>query len=338
MKHRERQKRPMAYRLLVVPGDNEALRALEGQLGSDVKVLVLSNANDALWEVRNDPPEAIISDVDLPGMSGLDLAEILPNFGVPTKVVLWSREPDPQAQQQATSHGVHHFLSGPISQAELHNIVYDVLRHAESSSTATPADHLDNLVPETTTEVPVAPSKPVPELDNKPVASNESVSIEDKASVQEPVESKPSSSPQSSRKSGRRSTGPLVLTADNITPVRNRMSELLDDVGAQCILLTDRAGMVLTEVGKTAELPTIILLPLLSTSFSTAGQISQVLQETESSALYMQEGSHYDLYCFDVLQRYMLVLIFDKAASATKIGTVWVYAKRAIRNMQDMLA
>jgi hypothetical protein len=34
----------------------------------------------------------------------------------------------------------------------------------------------------------------------------------------------------------------------------------------------------------------------------------------------------------------MLVLIFDNAASATKIGTVWVYAKRAIREMQEMLA
>ncbi|NOK62100.1 MAG: response regulator [Chloroflexi bacterium AL-W] len=329
----------MAYRLLVVPGDNEALRALEEQLGSDVEVLVLNNANDALWEVRNDPPEAIISDVDLPGMSGLDLAEILPNFGVPTKVVLWSREPDPQTQQQATIHGVHHFLSGPISQTDLRNIVYDVLREAQTPSLSASSDHLNDVVSAPTTEVPAPPPTLTPELDRNPTVSNEAVPSEDKTNTRGTPDSKTPWPPQPTRKStGRRSTGSIVLTADNITPIRNRMSELLDDVGAQCILLTDRAGMVLTEVGKTAELPTIILLPLLSTSFSTAGQISQVLQETESSALYMQEGSHYDLYCFDVLQRYMLVLIFDKVASATKIGTVWVYAKRAIRNMQDMLA
>src|SRR5919202_6086517 len=103
----ERRRAAMAYRLLIIPGDNEALRALQGQLAGDVEVQVLDSANDALWEVRNSPPEVIVADVQLPGMSGLDLAEILPNFGVPTKVVLWSRAPNRQAAEQAASHGVH---------------------------------------------------------------------------------------------------------------------------------------------------------------------------------------------------------------------------------------
>ena len=63
-----------------------------------------------------------------------------------------------------------------------------------------------------------------------------------------------------------------------------------------------------------------------------------MLREKESTALYMHEGSHYDLYCFDVLQRFMLVIVFDKVASAAKIGSVWVYAKRAIRDIQEFLA
>jgi hypothetical protein len=96
--------------------------------------------------------------------------------------------------------------------------------------------------------------------------------------------------------------------------------------------------MVLTEVGITSGLPTMILLPLLSTSFSTAGQISQMLREEDSTALYMHEGNRYDLYCFDILQSYMLVIVFDKGGAATaKIGSVWVYAKRAIRDMQELL-
>ena len=129
----------------------------------------------------------------------------------------------------------------------------------------------------------------------------------------------------------------MVLTADNLTPIRSRMDELSQHVGSQCILLTNRAGMVLTEVGTSTSLPTLILLPMLSTSFSTASQIAQVLRETDSTALYMHEGGHYDLYCFDVLQRFMLVIVFDKAASTAKIGSVWVYAKRAIRDIQEFL-
>src|SRR5262245_51068528 len=120
----------MAYRLLIIPGDNADLRALSGQLAEDVEVQVLDSANDALWEVRNSPPEAIVADVELPGMSGLDLAEILPNFGVPTRVVLWSRAPDHKAAEQAASHGVHTFLSGPLSSSQLHDAVYQALGRA----------------------------------------------------------------------------------------------------------------------------------------------------------------------------------------------------------------
>lgn len=140
------------------------------------------------------------------------------------------------------------------------------------------------------------------------------------------------------RPSRRRPEGPFVLTAEHVQPIKSRMNELLQEVGAECIILTDRNGMVLSEVGSSGGIPTMILLPMLSTSFSAAGQISQMLREPESNALYVQEGQYYDLYCFDLLQSFMLVLIFDKRMSRSKIGTVWVYAKRAIRDIQEHLA
>jgi DNA-binding NarL/FixJ family response regulator len=347
----------MAYRLLVIPGENDVLRALEGQLAGDVVVQVLDSANDALWEVRNAPPEAIVADVQLPGMSGLDLAEILPNFGVTTKVVLWSRQPDQQAAQQAADHGVYRFLSGPLSADELHSALYEALRSgmAESQPATPPAGEF-NADPPPATVPPAEPERPTTPLAAEPLSAPEPAKpapIADRPSRREraaaaaanlsprpTAEAKPAPPPPPppTRPTPRRRDGPLILTADNLTPIRSRLEALWQDVGAQCILLADRAGMVLTEVGITAGLPTMILLPLLSTSFSTAGQIAQMLREEESASLFMHEGAHYDLYCFDVLQRFMLVIVFDKAASAAKIGSVWVYAKRAIRDIQEVLA
>jgi hypothetical protein len=43
------------------------------------------------------------------------------------------------------------------------------------------------------------------------------------------------------------------------------------------------------------------------------------------------------LYCFDVVQRYLLVLVFNKKVASSKIGAVWVNAKRAIRELRDQL-
>ena len=334
----------MAYRLLIIPGDNADLRALSGQLADDVEVQVLDSANDALWEVRNSPPAAIVADMELPGMSGMDLAEILPNFGVPTRVVLWSRAPDQKAAEQAASHGVHTFLNGPLSSSELHDAVYHALGRGAAAE-ATPV-----AVPE-----PVVASEPIAPAPAQPAAAAHSEGGPDllrrrrippppaepdrqrRASAAQPAATPPVE-PPARKPAPRPRGGSLVLTEENMKSIRARLEVLSQDIGSQSILLANRAGMVLTEVGITSGLPTMILLPLLSTSFSTAGQISQMLREEESTALYMHEGNRYDLYCFDILQSFMLVIIFDKGGAATaKIGSVWVYAKRAIRDMQELL-
>jgi CheY-like chemotaxis protein len=322
----------MAYRLLVVPGDNDALRALPGQLAEDIEVRVLDSANDALWEVRNEPPEVIVADVELSGMSGIDLAEILPNFGVPTRVVLWSRRPNRRVAEQAASHGVHRFLNGPLSAGELHEALYQALGH-ERGSVPSPAP----TPPVQTSTAPVEAPRPAPA--ERPRVDEKRVREQPAA----PVTPAPASTPPPTARKpvggARQRGGSMVLTAENLKPIRARMESLSQDIGSQCILLANRAGMVLAEVGITSGLPTMILLPLLSTSFSTADQISQILREEEANALYMHEGQRYDLYCFDILQNFMFVIVFDKSGVATaKIGSVWVYAKRAIRDMQELLS
>ena len=329
----------MAYRLLVVPGDSDDLRALQGQLGGDVEVQVLESANDALWEVRNTPPEVIVANVDLPGMTGLDMAEILPNFGVPTKVVLWSRSPDLDAARQAAGAGVHHFFNGAVPAGDLHTALMQVLREAQSTGDPAREAAPEPVAPESApAPAPAPPTRPTRARDEPPariVIERPSERPAPPQRRERPAATQPEPTAQ---RPVRRREGALVVTPESLHSIRTRLDGLDRDVGSRCILLADRAGMVLAEVGHTQGLPTMVLLPLLSTSFSTAGQITQMLREQESSALYVHEGSHYDMYCFDILQRFMLVIVFDKSATSAKIGSVWVYAKRAIRDIQDLLA
>jgi CheY-like chemotaxis protein len=344
----------MAYRLLVVPGDSDDLRALQDQLGGEVEVQVLESANDALWEVRNTPPTLIVANVDLPGMTGLDMAEILPNFGVPTRIVLWSRTPDLDAAKQAAGAGVHHFFNGAVPAGELHSAVRQALHEAQAEQpVATPVAEASPAEPPAPPAEP-APQRPLrardepparivierpserpaaPPRRERPAAERPSQPAERPS---QPAE-RPAPEPAPPRPARRRE-GALVLTPENLRAIRLRLEGLDRDVGSRCIMLADRAGMVLAELGHTQGLPTMVLLPLLSTSFSTAGQITQMLREQESSALYVHEGSAYDMYCFDIMQRFMLVIVFDKSATSAKIGSVWVYAKRAIRDIQDLMS
>jgi DNA-binding NarL/FixJ family response regulator len=324
----------MPYRLIIVPGENAVLRSLPEHLAEDVETMVLDSANDALWEVRSAPPEVIVADVDLPGMSGLDLAEILPNFGVPTKVVLWSRAATPDMAQQASSAGVHRFLSGNIPTEELRDELYAVLGHATASEPP-----VEVAVEEARPEVPAsAPAPAAAQVAPSPApAPTRPAAPEQSSSRSAPPRETPVAD-EHARKP-RRKDGPLVLTAENLAPIRRRLSDLAQDLGSDGILLTDRSGMPLVEVGSSTGLPMMILGPLLSTSFSTAGELSRQLREEEATTLYMHEGTRYDLYCFDINQRFLMVIVFDKNSSPTrtKIGSVWVYAKRAIRDLQEAL-
>jgi hypothetical protein len=113
------------------------------------------------------------------------------------------------------------------------------------------------------------------------------------------------------------------------------MSGLAQDLGTQSVMLTDRAGMVLVEVGQASNLPMMIVLPLLSTGFSTTGEVARQLREEDATSVYIHEGASVDLYCFDVMQRFLLVLVFNKKVASSKIGAVWINAKRAIRELRD---
>jgi DNA-binding NarL/FixJ family response regulator len=356
----------MTYRLVVVAVESGPLLALPDELGDAVDVQVFQSANDALWELRANPPEAVIADIDLPGMTGLELAEIVPNFELSTRVLLWSARPNADAQKQAEAYGVYRFLTGPTSPGELRSIVEAAMRDARDTATQSPnsVEAEPEPAPEPAKPV-VAADTPAPRTERRDftparvtlpsVAEREKLAEREKeaaaatpaprtglgsrarAAVERKPEPRPTPAPPPSAPARRSASGNLVVTTENIAPIRSIMSQLAQDLGAQSIMLTDRAGMVLVDVGTTDNLPMMIVLPLLSTSFSTAGEISRMMHEDDATTVYIHEGVNYDLYCFDVVQRFLLVLVFNKKVASSKIGAVWVNAKRAIRELRDQI-
>jgi DNA-binding NarL/FixJ family response regulator len=369
----------MTYRLLVVAGENAVLRALPEQLGSSVSVKILDDANDALWEVRSDPPEAVIADVHLSGMSGIELAEIIPNFDVPTRVLLWSADPADPARHQAAELGVYRFLDSQSSLDDLHRALHDAMSDAQAAQTSSgeaaqvaepelePAPAPEPTRREFTPARVVLPSRAEQEAaareardkearekeareketarPHRPEPSSRSgglASRATKAAVAERSaprsEAPKSDAPASRARPQTTSSGTMVITEDRLGDIRQVMGQLAQDLGAQAIMLTDRAGMVLADVGNTDGMPMMmIVLPLLSTAFSTVGEVARQLRDDDATTLYIHDGTNYDLYCFDVAGRHLLVLVFNKKVVSSKIGSVWISAKRAVRELRDVL-
>lgn len=350
----------MTYRLVVVAAESAPLLALPAALGDAVDVRVFDSANDALWELRANPPEAVIAEVDLPGMTGLELAEIIPNFELPTRVLLWSAQPNEAAQKQAEAYGVYRFLPGTTDADELRAVVEAAMRAARDGASQNTENAAAEPTPTVVADLPpaarterreftparvtlpsVAEREKLAEREKEAAAApatRPGLGSRAKAAAERKPDPRPAPLPAPPAPAARRSaSGNLVVTAENISPIRSIMSQLAQDLGAQSIMLTDRAGMVLVEVGVTDNLPMMIVLPLLSTSFSTAGEISRMMHEDDATTVYIHEGVNYDLYCFDVVQRFLLVLVFNKKVASSKIGAVWVNVKRAIRELRDQL-
>ncbi len=360
----------MDYRVLVVSSEQDPLQSLVGQI-TGAAMQVIESANEVLWEVNANPPQIILASTHMPDMSGLELADILSGFGLPTRLVLWHPQPDEALQiqvealgaifvagdptpdriraafQQAlTRYAEHEVQAAAVVDAEPEPESEPPARAARVAAARTEKPKTDELP-----EPSVASDKPgTSELGERASSRTTRLSArvtERSADAPKPAPSRPSISERAAEKAattphhesiGRRASGNMVVTAENLTPIRSVMSDLSQELGPQCIMLTDRAGMVLVEVGTTDNLPTMILLPLLSTSFSTAGEIARQLREKDATTLYIHEGHNYDLYCFDISQRFLLTLVFNKAVANSRIGAVWVNTRRAIRELQDALS
>ncbi len=131
--------------------------------------------------------------------------------------------------------------------------------------------------------------------------------------------------------------GAQVIQPQQMAILQSLLSGLIADTNAQCVLVSDTVGMRLMEAGTVPLDFGMGIEPLLATSFSTAGQLARQLKEPEARSLYMHEGVRYDIYVFNIGQRYILTLVFDKSINAGQLGSVWVYTKRVIRQLEGAL-
>ncbi len=132
--------------------------------------------------------------------------------------------------------------------------------------------------------------------------------------------------------------GVLVLSGERFDRITQRLNDLRYEVGAQCILLADITGRLITEVGLAEEVTPPTLTALMGGGFAADFEIARHLREDRSFNLHYHEGSRYDIYSTNVSDQLFLMLVFDRRMGASRIGMVWLYTKRAIQDLLTMVA
>ncbi|MEW5961578.1 MAG: response regulator, partial [Chloroflexota bacterium] len=134
-------------------------------------------------------------------------------------------------------------------------------------------------------------------------------------------------------------SGILVLSDDRYEQVNGVIGQLLADVGARCIFLTDAEGRTIARVGNTDKLPVDEMASLLGGSIVTLAEVSRVLDDDEEAVnLAYHEGKHEYLYALNIGLRMLLIMIIDRGPYSCRLGSAWYYAQNAALTLRQILS
>jgi LmbE family N-acetylglucosaminyl deacetylase len=96
-------------------------RVLERRAGCEV--VTLHDATDALAVIARFDPDVVLTDIEMPGMSGLELLALLRRRAVPTKVVVLTAHASVDYAVAALRQQADEFLTKPVAAAQLVEVV-----------------------------------------------------------------------------------------------------------------------------------------------------------------------------------------------------------------------
>jgi FixJ family two-component response regulator len=113
--------------VLVVEDDDSMRAAIDILLSlSGYRTLLFASAEDVLAKNPIEHPLCVISDLNLPAMSGLDLMAELRRRGWPTPVIIITGFDSPSTRQEAMRCGAVAYMAKPFHSAALLTAIHDI--------------------------------------------------------------------------------------------------------------------------------------------------------------------------------------------------------------------
>src|SRR5438045_6310927 len=105
----------MKPRILIVDDHEivrEGIRNLLARSGQEWEICgEASSASEAIVIVKSVPPEVIILDVTMPGISGLEAARLISKLDVPTRVLIFTMHESERMETEVRDSGAHGYVS-----------------------------------------------------------------------------------------------------------------------------------------------------------------------------------------------------------------------------------
>lgn len=136
---------------------------------------------------------------------------------------------------------------------------------------------------------------------------------------------------------GDRLGGLAALTSQNAGAIRDYLDDFRKAVGARDVLLVSMAGHLLEQWGPADTYEPGIVGVLLANGMAAAAEMARVLDEAGGLSVFVHEGARWDLYAATVTDDIVLALIFDRGQGGPRVGTVYLYLKRAVEDVRVLI-
>jgi len=118
-------------RILIIDDEPSILAVLESLLSAQHECKTATSATEALEYLKQDTYDLVLSDIIMPGMSGLELLEEITTLNRDTVVVLISGNLNIQSAIEAMRRGAFDYVTKPFNLADVETSVNRALRHRQ---------------------------------------------------------------------------------------------------------------------------------------------------------------------------------------------------------------
>lgn len=123
----------------------------------------------------------------------------------------------------------------------------------------------------------------------------------------------------------------------DVSALADILATLLNDVGAMAVVLVDRTGRILQEMGAVGYLDRDRLSATLAPPFAGMVRIGPLVGGARPQAMHFYDGEDFDIFALAVGLHHFICLIFEGTAGSRAFGAVTMFGRRAVNEMLAVL-
>jgi DNA-binding response OmpR family regulator len=122
------------------------------------------------------------------------------------------------------------------------------------------------------------------------------------------------------------------------TRVQHRLNSLRADTGATGLFLANLSGEILYRSdSNNSDIDLDELVAVVARNIENSFNLAQTLGGKVPFTIQYHAGNAYELYNANIGRQYFITMYFDVTTRRGRIGTIWVFAQRAIKELSQLL-